>query len=239
MDIKGNKEAIDEEIVSLFHQVRRMVEEREKAAAAAAVAVTVPKTEDPPQAANGNGTATSSKRKRSTSLEEPPESSPAHPISKDKRSKELTDEDLARQLHAEMNRVGARTTRGGSSGSAAKKAKVGTKKGKKAVKSEATVNDSDGEGDAPKKKRAVSNTGFNKLMKLSPQLQDILGVDQLSRPQVVKQLWVHIKANNLQDPNARTEIICDEKMRILFKSPRVNSFKMNKLITSHLFPADS
>ncbi|KAF9765181.1 RNA polymerase I upstream activation factor complex subunit Spp27 [Fusarium sp. DS 682] len=59
---------------------------------------------------------------------------------------------------------------------------------------------------------------------------------RLSRPQVVKKLWEHIKANNLQDPNDKRQIICDEKMQAVFKQAKVDMFRMNKDIGSHLYP---
>lgn len=59
---------------------------------------------------------------------------------------------------------------------------------------------------------------------------------QLSRPQVVKKLWEHIKANDLQDPSDKRQIICDEKMQAVFKQARVDMFRMNKDIGSHLYP---
>ncbi|KAJ3512978.1 hypothetical protein NM208_g15251 [Fusarium decemcellulare] len=59
---------------------------------------------------------------------------------------------------------------------------------------------------------------------------------QLSRPQVVKKLWEHIKGNDLQDPKDKRQIICDEKMQAVFKQSRVDMFRMNKEIGNHLYP---
>lgn len=39
---------------------------------------------------------------------------------------------------------------------------------------------------------------FNDPMTLSAPMQDLLGVDALSRPQTVRSLWAYIKNNNLQ-----------------------------------------
>lgn len=61
---------------------------------------------------------------------------------------------------------------------------------------------------------------------------------QLSRPQVVKKLWEHIKANDLQEPEDKRQIRCDERMQAVFKMPSVNMFKMNKLIGEHLYPLE-
>jgi upstream activation factor subunit UAF30 len=53
---------------------------------------------------------------------------------------------------------------------------------------------------------------------------------------VVKRLWQHIKGNNLQDPENKRQIICDEKMMAVFRQPKVDMFKMNKEIGQHLYP---
>ena len=61
---------------------------------------------------------------------------------------------------------------------------------------------------------------------------------QLPRPQVVKKLWEHIKANDLQDPSDKRQIICDEKMHAVFKQAKVDMFQMNKLVGNHLYPVE-
>jgi upstream activation factor subunit UAF30 len=65
-----------------------------------------------------------------------------------------------------------------------------------------------------------------------------LHFDQLSRPQVVKKLWEHIKANDLQEPTDKRQIRCDEKLQAVFKQTTVNMFSMNKLLGSQLYPLD-
>ena len=55
-----------------------------------------------------------------------------------------------------------------------------------------------------------------------------MNVERLSRPQVVKQLWTYIKANNMQNPENRKEIICDDTFKTIFKCDRIDMFKMNK-----------
>jgi len=56
---------------------------------------------------------------------------------------------------------------------------------------------------------------------------------------VVKKLWEHIKANELQDPSDRRQILCDEKMSAIFKVNKVDMFQMNKLIGNHLYPIEA
>lgn len=50
----------------------------------------------------------------------------------------------------------------------------------------------------------------------------------MSRPQVVKKIWEHIKGNSLQDPSNRKEIICDDLMKAIFNVDRIDMFQMNK-----------
>lgn len=50
--------------------------------------------------------------------------------------------------------------------------------------------------------------------------------------QVMKQLWEYIRANNLQDPANKRNIIVDEKLGTLFEAP-LDMFNINKQITPH------
>ena len=45
---------------------------------------------------------------------------------------------------------------------------------------------------------------------------------------MVKKLWEHIKGNNMQNPENKREIICDDSFRSIFKCDRIDMFKMNK-----------
>lgn len=58
----------------------------------------------------------------------------------------------------------------------------------------------------------------------------MLSVSKLSRPQVVKQLWVYIKGNTLQNPENKREILCDDKLRLVFNVDKIDMFKMNKVL---------
>ena len=72
-------------------------------------------------------------------------------------------------------------------------------------------------------------------MALSSQLAALVNETQLSRPQTVKKIWEYIKARDLQDPNDKRQIICDDAMRSVFKSDKVHMFTMNKIINTHLY----
>ncbi len=94
---------------------------------------------------------------------------------------------------------------------------------KKEAKSRAMIDSDDDASGSSGKKRAPSTTGFNKPHRLSPALSQVVGADIMSRPQLTKQLWVYIKANNLQDPNDGRAIIPDQRLAAAFGSARFTS----------------
>ncbi|KAJ7244164.1 hypothetical protein B0H12DRAFT_1073807 [Mycena haematopus] len=160
--------------------------------------------------------------------------------------RELTDAELARQLSSEIN---GRTRR--SNGKPKAAISNGTpKKRKTKAKSAAMVDtddDSDSnEGKRPSKKRSgeggSARGGFAKpyLLRIpsSEPLAAVLGTESLSRPQVVKQLWAYIKANELQNPENKREIMCDSALRPVFNADKIDMFKMNKVLGQHLHELD-
>ena len=57
----------------------------------------------------------------------------------------------------------------------------------------------------------------------------------MSRGQVVKQIWVYIKANNLQNPANKRNILADDKLKPLFGGKgEVTMFEMTKLVSAHM-----
>jgi len=81
----------------------------------------------------------------------------------------------------------------------------------------------------------MAKSGLTKPMKLSPQLQDIIGPGPMSRGEVTKALWVYIKENNLQDENDKRTIVADEKLKKIFDGEeKLNMFEMMKFVSKHL-----
>ncbi|KAI9814774.1 MAG: hypothetical protein M1827_003040 [Pycnora praestabilis] len=160
---------------------------------------------------------------------------------KKKRKSEPVDEDalFAAKLQAEENSR-ARPTRGGTI-----KKRAVVKKKKNPVKSKSiskvkAEDDSDlNSGSEVEKKKVKRTGGFHKPMNLSPALSQLLdGETTLSRPETVSRIWKHIKERDLQDPNDKREIQCDDRMKAVFKQDRVHMFKMNKLLSSHFHAPD-
>ncbi len=60
----------------------------------------------------------------------------------------------------------------------------------------------------------------------------------MSRPEVTKQLWAHIKGKVLQDPADKRHILCDKPMKELFKIDRVHMFQMTKIANQHMYNPD-
>ncbi|KAL1566984.1 formin-like protein 18 isoform X2 [Salvia divinorum] len=84
------------------------------------------------------------------------------------------------------------------------------------------------------KKRRGGPGGLNKLCNVSPLLQAIVGQPSLPRTEIVKQLWVYIRKHNLQDPNNKRKIICNDELRLVFETDCTDMFKMNKLLAKHI-----
>ncbi len=66
-------------------------------------------------------------------------------------------------------------------------------------------------------------------------LAAVVGAKPLPRTELTKQLWVYIKANNLQDPKKKTQIIADDKLKAVFDGKKsVSMFEMTKLVSGHV-----
>lgn len=152
-------------------------------------------------------------------------------------SKQDSDAKLAAMLQAQENSRVSRSTRGAGNKKVVKKTpKKPRKKSEKKVKAE---DDSDIEvGSDGEVKEKVKKGGFHKLYHLSAPLADLVGEPTLSRPQTVKKIWEYIKARDLQDPNDKRQIRCDEKMQLVFKQDKVHMFTMNKILGKQLYDVE-
>lgn len=76
---------------------------------------------------------------------------------------------------------------------------------------------------------------FMKPLMPSAELAEIVGAKALPRTQVVKKLWIYIKAKGLQDKKNRRMINADDALKVIFNGKKqVSMFDMTKFVSKHL-----
>ncbi len=81
----------------------------------------------------------------------------------------------------------------------------------------------------------TANPALLKPLNLSAELEAVVGKGPMSRGQVVKEIWVYIKKNNLQNPANKRNILADDKLKPLFGGKgEVTMFEMTKLVSAHM-----
>jgi len=105
-------------------------------------------------------------------------------------------------------------------------------------KKKGSDDDSDDDFKPKKKKKAGGGGGkpnaFTKPIKLSEELAEIVGGDEMPRHEVVKRMWAYIKENKLQDPKNKQVIICDEKLSRVIPTKKFKGFGMTKFLKEHM-----
>merc|ERR1711971_347912 len=79
-------------------------------------------------------------------------------------------------------------------------------------------------------------SGLTKPLKLSADLAAIVGKDEASRAECIKELWAYLKKNNLRTPDNKQYFLPDKKMAKVFGSDKIRAFSMSKHIGAHLTP---
>ncbi|CAH8329644.1 unnamed protein product [Eruca vesicaria subsp. sativa] len=76
--------------------------------------------------------------------------------------------------------------------------------------------------------------GIMKPRPVTPEMQDVVGESVIPRTQALKRIWAYIKEHDLQDPQNKKVIICDEKLKKIFDGKdRVGFLEIAKLIGPH------
>jgi chromatin remodeling complex protein RSC6 len=79
------------------------------------------------------------------------------------------------------------------------------------------------------------SAAFMKPVTPDDKLAAIIGSQPLARTEVTKKLWDYIRGNNLQDPENKTFIKADDKLKQVFDGKdRVSMFEMTKLVFNHV-----
>lgn len=81
-----------------------------------------------------------------------------------------------------------------------------------------------------KRKSGLSQLSYH----LSDDLAEIVGAKKMTRPQIVKKLWVYIKAKKCQDPKHRRMIVPDKKLSAVLGNRPVDMLKMAGLLNKHI-----
>ena len=71
-------------------------------------------------------------------------------------------------------------------------------KGKAGVKSAKPVRKGEG---------GTSTDGLHRALKVSPELEAVIGVKEVARADAVSKIWAYIRENNLQNPEDKREIL--------------------------------
>jgi upstream activation factor subunit UAF30 len=88
---------------------------------------------------------------------------------------------------------------------------------------------------AKKKSARKPSAAFMKALTPSAALAEVVGSKPLPRTEVVKKIWVYIKANKLQDKVNRRMINGDAKLKVVFGGKaQVSMFDMAKHLSKHL-----
>jgi upstream activation factor subunit UAF30 len=94
---------------------------------------------------------------------------------------------------------------------------------------------------APKKKVAkkktarTPNAGFMAALTPSSALAEVIGAKPMPRTQMVKQIWVYIKKNRLQDSKNKRMINADAKLKPVFGGKsQISMFELAKALSKHV-----
>ena len=85
-------------------------------------------------------------------------------------------------------------------------------------------------------KKAVRkpNAAFMKALTPSADLAAVIGATPVARTEAVKLMWDYIKANNLQNPANKRNILTDAKLSKVFGKDEVTMFELTGILGKHL-----
>ncbi len=81
---------------------------------------------------------------------------------------------------------------------------------------------------------AKKPSAFNRALTPSTELAAVIGSTPQPRTEVTKLLWEYIKSNNLQNPQNKRNILCDDKLKAVMGKDEVTMFEMSGLVGKHL-----
>ena len=81
---------------------------------------------------------------------------------------------------------------------------------------------------------AAKNNAINTPVKVSPDLEDIVGKGPMARGQVTKMVWEYIKKHDLQAKDDKRMIEPDAKLGKVIGNEKISMFKMTAMVSKHL-----
>ncbi|GAB4479081.1 MAG: SWIB complex protein [Erythrobacter tepidarius] len=81
---------------------------------------------------------------------------------------------------------------------------------------------------------AGSTNALQKPVKLSGELEALIGKGPMTRAQVTSKVWDYIKANGLQDTKDKRQINPDAKLGAVIGKDQISMFKMTAAVAKHL-----
>ncbi|CAJ0580810.1 unnamed protein product, partial [Mesorhabditis spiculigera] len=83
--------------------------------------------------------------------------------------------------------------------------------------------------------RSRGTSRFSAVCAISEDLQEITQKPFMRRCDVVKSMWKYITDNNLKNPKNKKMVLCDDKLRKVFKKNSFLGFGMMKHLAAHIF----
>jgi chromatin remodeling complex protein RSC6 len=88
---------------------------------------------------------------------------------------------------------------------------------------------------SPIKTKRQPGAAFMKPVQPDEKLANVVGGDPVPRTEITRKLWDYIRSHNLQDPENKSFIKADDKLKEVFDGKdRVNMFEMTKLVSGHV-----
>ena len=80
----------------------------------------------------------------------------------------------------------------------------------------------------------AKNNALSKPVKVSPQLEAVIGSGPMPRSQVTSKVWDYIKKNGLQDQTDKRMINPDGALGKVTGSDQISMFKMTGAVSKHM-----
>lgn len=81
---------------------------------------------------------------------------------------------------------------------------------------------------------AAKNNALTKPVKLSGELEAVVGKGPMTRAEVTSKVWEYIKKNDLQDSKDKRQINPDAKLGAVTGKDQISMFKMTAAVSKHL-----